>query len=239
MIRCIAVDDEPLAINVIEHFCNKTPELELVCSFTNAPEALSYLKENSIDLVFLDINMPQMTGVELAKNLDKSIMVIFTTAYQNYAVEGYELEAVDYLLKPFSYDRFVRAINKAELMQSARQLLKPSEGDQDKAPFIMIRSDYSTVRVDTDTIICVEGLKDYVKIYTDDKNYVTKITMKLIDEHLSPYGFMRIHKSYIINLSKIKYVEHNHIMLNKDIGVSVGNSYRNNFTEYLKLNKIK
>ncbi len=238
MLRCIAIDDEPLALNVVEIFCNKTESLNLCKSFTSGLEALAYLKENEIDLVFLDINMPQLTGVELAKIIDKSTMIIFTTAYQHYAVEGFELQAVDYILKPFSYDRFKKAVDRAEMLYQLQTSNSVVSADSEEQSFMMIRSDYATVRVDISSIICVEGLKDYVKIYTDDKNYVTKITMKAIEKHLLNYGFMRIHKSYIVNLSKIKSFEYNHINMPKDIKVSVGNVYRAAFVDYVQKNKL-
>ena len=240
-IRCIAVDDEPLALNIVKMFCNKSEGLDLQETFTNGLEALKYLKNNDIDLIFLDINMDHISGVELAKLLDDDVLIIFTTAYQNYAIEGFELKALDYLLKPFSFDRFTTAIERAKKQY---QLIKgnsdsPAESsDTDSSPFMMIRSDYATVRVDISSIICVEGLKDYVKIYTDERNYVTKITMKSIEQHLEPYGFMRIHKSYVVNLSKIILYENNQIILPKNISVSVGNIYKSNFVDYIQKNKV-
>lgn len=240
--KCIAVDDEPLALNIIEMFCKKISSLELVSTFTDASDALDFLKNNPVDLIFLDINMPQMTGVEFAKVIDDKIMVIFTTAYQNYAVEGFELEALDYLLKPFSYQRFYKAVTRAE--NQYKLIHKPTitpanENDPMTCEFVMIRSDSATIRVEISTIICVEGLKDYVKIYTTDKNYVTKITMKNIESHLVAHGFMRVHKSYVVNLNMVKSFENNHVILPKNLKVSVGNLFRNNFVEYLDKNKIQ
>ena len=238
--KCIAVDDEPLALNIVKMFCDKSEGLLLKETFTNGLEALKYLKNNDIDLVFLDINMDHISGVELAKLLNDDIMIIFTTAYQNYAVEGFELKALDYLLKPFSFDRFSTAVERAkkqyELIKGQSET--SSESTENDSPFMMIRSDYATVRVDIASIICVEGLKDYVKIYTSEKNYVTKLTMKSVEQHLEPYGFMRIHKSYVVNLTKIILYENNQIILPKNISVSVGNIYKSNFIQYIQKNKV-
>lgn len=236
MIKCIAVDDEPLALNIIKIFCDKIDDLELCASFTNGLEALKYTTENEIDVAFLDINMLHISGVELAKQLSDDIAIIFTTAYQSYALEGFELNALDYLLKPFSFDRFSIAVDRAV---KYKELIDNSNNEDDgETPFMMIRSDYSTVRVEIASIICVEGLKDYVKIYTDHKNYVTKITMKNIEKYLSVYDFMRVHKSYIINLSKIISVDSNQVIMTKDIQVALGNSYKVPFLEYLQKNKL-
>lgn len=238
--KCIAIDDEPLALNIIDIFCKKISSLELISTFTDASDALDFLKTNRVDLIFLDINMPQMTGVEFAKVIDNNIMVIFTTAYQNYAIEGFELDALDYLLKPFSYQRFYKAVSRAE---NKYNLIKKAptqntDSEQGNCEFVMIRSDSATIRVEISSIICVEGLKDYVKIYTTEKNYVTKITMKNIESYLVNHGFMRVHKSYVVNLNMVKSFENNHVVLPKNLKVSVGNLFRNNFVEYLEKNKM-
>lgn len=238
--KCIAIDDEPLALNIIDIFCKKISSLELISTFTDASDALDFLKTNRVDLIFLDINMPQMTGVEFAKVIDNNIMVIFTTAYQNYAIEGFELDALDYLLKPFSYQRFYKAVSRAE---NKYNLIKKAptqntDSEQGNCEFVMIRSDSATIRVEIPSIICVEGLKDYVKIYTTEKNYVTKITMKNIESYLVNHGFMRVHKSYVVNLNMVKSFENNHVVLPKNLKVSVGNLFRNNFVEYLEKNKM-
>ena len=234
MIKCIAVDDEPLALNIVEMFCEKIESLTLLKSFTNGLDALTYIEENKVDLIFLDINMPHISGVELAKRIGNKSMIIFTTAYQNYAIEGFELNALDYLLKPFSFTRFKTAVQRAE----DKYALMAKVNSEQQSPFIMIRSDYATVKLVIDSIISVEGLKDYVKIYTDDKNHVTKITMKNIEQHLSGFGFMRVHKSYIVNLKKIVSYEYNKVVLSKNVTVSIGNIYRNDFVEYIEKNKF-
>lgn len=239
--RCIAVDDEPLALKVVKMFCEKSQGLELKETFTNGLEALKYLKNNTIDLIFLDISMDHISGVELAKLLDDDVLIIFTTAYQNYAIEGFELKALDYLLKPFSFDRFTIAIERAKkqyILVNGLSDNATNSNEIEANPFMMIRSDYATIRVDISSIICVEGLKDYVKIYTDEKNFVTKLTMKSIEQYLEPNGFMRIHKSYVVNLSKIILYENNQIILPKNISVAVGNIYKSNFVEYLQKNKV-
>lgn len=238
MIKAIAVDDEPLALNVIRIFCDKLDTIDLCTTFSNGVDALKYIKENKIDLIFLDINMPHLNGVEFAKIVDKNVMIIFTTAYQDYAVEGFELDALDYLLKPFPFDRFKMAVQRAESHLALLNSNVTFNVEQGSAPFIMIRSDYATVRVELTTIISIEGLKDYVKIYTVERNYVTKITMKVIEQHLVPHGFMRIHKSYIVNLSKIISFENNHVLFPNNIKISLGNMYRSVFISYLDKNMI-
>lgn len=241
--KCIAIDDEPLALNVIEMFCKKIPGVELCAVFSDGVDALQYIRTEKPDLVFLDINMPQMSGVEIAKLLEKDILIVFTTAYQDFAVEGFELEALDYLLKPFSFQRFFKAVSRAEKQLELKERQKETPGEPEEKiasdnTFIMIRSDYATVRVEIRSIICVEGLKDYVKIYTQDKNYVTKLTMKTIEAALVPHGFMRVHKSHLVNLDMVHSFENNHISLPKNIKISVGSSFRNEFVEYLEKNKI-
>ncbi|MEG1634248.1 MAG: LytTR family DNA-binding domain-containing protein [Rikenellaceae bacterium] len=233
--KCLAVDDEPLALSIIENFCNKIPSMELISTAANGIEAVEILKTQQVDLMFIDINMPHMSGIEVVRMLEKPPLVIFTTAYQNYALTGFELSAIDYLVKPFSFDRFFKAVNKA---QKQLDLINSNITTSTvAADYIMIKVDYSVVKVLFSSIRYVEGLKDYVKIYTTDKNLVTKSTMKNIEERLPSDKFMRIHKSFVINLDHVNSFENNHVVINKD-RIPLGQQYKEIFSSYLDKNKL-
>ncbi len=221
--RAIAVDDETLALSVIEIFCKRYEGIELVQTFVNGNDALKYIDENDIDIIFLDVNMPHITGVEVAKIVAKRALIIFTTAYQNYAVDGFELEAIDYLMKPFSFDRFSKAVNRAQELISLR------EGVNSDIPHIMIKVDSAIVKLNVNTIIAIEGLKDYIKIITTDKKYVTKSTMKSIEGSLAGYGFTRVQKSYVVNLAHIKSVKGDTITMVGGNVIPIGQQYKSLF----------
>lgn len=207
--RCLAVDDEPLALTVIRQFCKRTPFLTLEWEALSAIEAKKIIESNHVDLIFLDINMPNMNGIELIQEMEEMPLVIFTTAYPEFAISGYELNAVDYLLKPFSFDRFTKAVTKASELYTLRQnsVTTPAEN------YLMIRVEYSTVRIEIEDIDYIEGLKDYIKIYTNNgKNYVTKSSMKNISERL-PQNFVRAHKSYIVNIKHVSALKNNMIVI--------------------------
>jgi DNA-binding LytR/AlgR family response regulator len=207
--RCLAVDDEPLALTVIRQFCKRTPFLSLEWEALSAIEAKKIIQDNPVDLVFLDINMPNMNGIELIQELEDAPLVIFTTAYPEFAISGYELDVVDYLLKPFSFDRFTKAVTKAQELFTIRQ----NAATISEADYMMIRVEYSTVRIEINEIDYIEGLKDYIKIYTrNGKNYVTKSSMKNISERL-PQNFIRAHKSYIVNMERVTALKNNVIQI--------------------------
>jgi DNA-binding LytR/AlgR family response regulator len=207
--RCLAVDDEPLALTVIRQFCKRTPFLSLEWEALSAIEAKKIIQDNPVDLVFLDINMPNMNGIELIQELEDAPVVIFTTAYPEFAISGYELDVVDYLLKPFSFDRFTKAVTKAQELFTIRQ----NAATISEADYMMIRVEYSTVRIEINEIDYIEGLKDYIKIYTrNGKNYVTKSSMKNISERL-PQNFIRAHKSYIVNMERVTALKNNVIQI--------------------------
>ncbi len=207
--RCLAVDDEPLALTVIRQFCKRTPFLSLEWEALSAIEAKKIIQDNPVDLVFLDINMPNMNGIELIQELEDAPLVIFTTAYPEFAISGYELDVVDYLLKPFSFDRFTKAVTKAHELFTIRQ----NAATISEADYMMIRVEYSTVRIEINEIDYIEGLKDYIKIYTrNGKNYVTKSSMKNISERL-PQNFIRAHKSYIVNMERVTALKNNVIQI--------------------------
>lgn len=237
--KAIAVDDEPLALSVIEIFCRKSETIDLVAQFSGGREALNYLDEhNDIDLIFLDINMPHLSGVEVAKMVARRAMIIFTTAYQDYAVTGFELEAVDYLMKPFSYERFNKATERAyELMQLRKN--KDGEGVLAKdVSHIMVKSDSSLVKIAIESIVVIEGLKDYIRIVTTNKRYVTKSTMKNIEQNLGGFGFVRVQKSYVVNMSRVVSFEGGTLTMEGNIMVPVGQQYKNSFMELFAAHKI-
>lgn len=231
--RALAIDDEPLALAVIETFVKKTPAIKYFEKISSSVEALKYLENNEVDIIFLDINMPEITGIELAAQIPDSTMIIFTTAYEKYALKGFDLNAIDYLLKPISFDRFSKAITKAESHYS-KNIPVASEKRDD---FLMIRVDYATVKVSIEDVYYVEGLKDYIKIVTKDKNYVTKSTMKNIELKITDLGFMRVHKSFIINLNKFSSIENNHISIG-DKKIPIGSGYRDELNSYVEKFKL-
>jgi DNA-binding LytR/AlgR family response regulator len=229
MISCVAIDDEPVALEVIEEFISRTPQLEMKGGFADAFAGAEYLKSHKIQLLFLDIQMPRMTGIQLLKSLPEPPLVIFTTAYSNYAVEGFNLNAIDFLLKPIDYDRFLKAVNKAEEYISYRE--KPAESPA-LTPFIFVKSDYQIVKIDVDDITMVEGMDDYVKIFTSKKMTLTNMTMKDILTKLPANKFARVHRSYIISLLHIESVRNKRIKIG-DKQIPVGDSFAESFYKLL------
>lgn len=236
--KAIAVDDEPLALSVIDIFCRKSATIDLVAQFSGGREALQYLNDhNDIDLIFLDINMPHLSGVEVAKMVARRAMIIFTTAYQDFAVEGFELEAVDYLMKPFSYERFTKATERAYELSVLRKNKDKDNGSKEVS-HIMIKSDSSLIKVEIDSIIIIEGLKDYIRIVTTNKRYVTKSTMKNIEQNLGGFGFVRVQKSYVVNMNRVLSFEGGTLTMEGNIMVPVGQQYRNSFMELFAAHRI-
>jgi DNA-binding LytR/AlgR family response regulator len=234
-ITCIAIDDEPLALGLIVSYIQKTPFLELSAEFDNPIDAMEYLQENSVQLIFLDIQMPDLTGVEFARTLSDDCKVIFTTAYDKYAVEGFQLHALDYLLKPISYEVFLNSVKHAkkhfDLINSASSD-KPIETDEN---YLFIKADYQIHRIEYNDILYVEGLKDYVKLYTESSSnpIVFHATMKSIEEKLPSNNFMRIHRSFIVSLNKIKTIERDRILFG-DKRIPISNQYKPDFDEFVK-----
>lgn len=231
--NCLAIDDEPLALNVIKDFCSKLEFLNLVDTCTNAIDALQILENQNIDLLFLDIQMPNINGLEFAKTMSNPPMIIFTTAFSEHALEAYELNAIDYLVKPIPFDRFLKSVNKAQSLyklQNSNQKVSHNE-------FMMVKADCATIKIRFKDILYVEGLKDYVKIFIKDKMILTKTTMKNMEEKLPHQHFIRIHKSYIVNLFTIEIIESNHIIYGR-ARLPIGNSYRNVFFERIDQYKL-
>jgi len=234
-ILTLAIDDEPLALKLLVDYIAKTPFLKLVGEFDNPVDALGYLNEEAVDLVFLDIQMPDLTGIEFARALEKPPKLIFTTAFDKYAIEGYKLNAVDYLLKPFNYQEFLTATQKAVKQIELEQSVNKSAEKQDD--FLFLKSEYSLLRVNFDQIIYIEGLKDYLKVYTENekKPILSLLTLKSLMEKLPEGKFMRVHRSYIVNLDKIKTIQRGRIVFG-DRYIPVGEQYKNQFNEYVQKN---
>lgn len=235
MIRTIIVDDEPLALQLVEGYVTKTPGLELAGKFESPLDAVEFLNNNKVDLIFLDIQMPDLTGIEFARSLQYNQKIIFTTAYPNYAVEGFRLDAVDYLLKPFSYEEFLKGVNKAvKLIKMENNALNQVESNNE---FLFLKSEYKIKRIDFDDILYIEGLKDYIKVYVqnDPKPILSLTSLKLIESKLPDTRFMRVHRSFIVNLRKINTIERSRIIFGKAY-IPVSDQYKEKFQDYLDKN---
>jgi len=243
MINVLIVDDEPLAQDVLETHIAKLPELNLVQKCNNALEANDALRNHNIDLIFLDIQMPQLTGIEFLRTLSNPPLVIFTTAYPNYAVEGFELNAVDYLLKPISLDRFIKATNKVSAQIKLKQGNVPSvtESTKEKKSFFFVKADKKLVKVNYPDILYIEGLKDYVIIRLEGSRVVTLQTMKSLESKLPKHLFKRIHRSYIVGIGKINAVVGNMVEV-KEKGqpkhLPIGKNYREELLAIVNKNKL-
>lgn len=237
ILNCIAVDDEPLALGLVCSFIEQTPFLHLAGSFSSGVKALEMIHEQQVDLIFLDIQMPDLTGIQLARILDRQPgaagpRVIFTTAFNNFALEGYKVDALDYLLKPFNYEEFLNAANKA---MAYAELLKPAVVQPvEEEEYIFLKVEYQLVRVAIRDIIYIEGLKDYVKVYLENnpKPILTLTTLKAMELKLSPKLFMRVHRSYIVALDKVHSVTKNSLNLGQ-LNITVGEQYKEAFNAYL------
>ncbi|MBL7870670.1 MAG: response regulator transcription factor [Cyclobacteriaceae bacterium] len=233
-LNCVIIEDEPLARNLMIDYVKKVPSLNLVQAFSNPLEALEALRALSVDVLFLDIQMPELTGISLLKVLTKKPFIILTTAYSDYALEGYELDVADYLLKPVTFERFLKAVDK--VMQRAEAELKPviaiGESTSSAAPYVFVKDGTKLVKVTLDEILYVEGLKDYVTIHTKTQKIVTLQRLKTLEEQLPADKFIRIHNSYIIALSAIDVVHKNEVQIGS-ASLSVGDTYRKSFKEFI------
>lgn len=237
MLKCMVIDDEPLAIQLLENHISKVPFLELVSTFKNPLEALISINTNAVDLIFLDIQMPQLNGVQFMKLLQNRAQVIITSAYQEYAIEGFEHNVVDYLLKPISFERFFKAVEKAHnLKNPAQKLERTAELHPATGGYIFIKVETKMVRVELDDILFIEGLKNYVSIQTKTKKIITLQVMKQLEEILPSHRFLRVHKSYIIALDKINSVERQEIHIGDRI-IPVGITYQESFFRMLEAKK--
>ncbi|AYQ36128.1 DNA-binding response regulator [Runella sp. SP2] len=234
-IRCLAVDDEQHALDIISRYVEKIPNLELVAATTDAIEAFQLVQKETIDLVFLDVHMPEITGIQFLKLLGGRTKVILCTAYPEYALEGYDLDIVDYLLKPMRFERFLKAIQKAQTLLEAEEL--PKTVAKSEVSSVALLDDYIFVKTETkgkllkvvlSEIRYVEGLGNYVSIFTDDKRIVTLLTIKELEERLPKPYFLRVHKSYIVALGKIQGIDGNQIMVAEG-HIPLGDTYREAF----------
>lgn len=233
MIRCLAIDDEPLALQQLVTYIEKIPFLELAAQCQSALEARKYLEQETVDAIFCDINMPDLNGMDFVKSLQYPPMIVFTTAYSEYAVEGFKVNAVDYLLKPFGLQDFQRAANRIkERMEPSANGQQPTANSQDGTLFV--KTEYRIVKVTIADIRYIEGMSEYLKIYIEgeSKPIITLLSMKKMEERLPDY-FMRIHRSYIVNLNKIQEVNKNRIIMDADTYLPIGDLYKEGFQNYL------
>jgi two-component system response regulator LytT len=237
MITAIAIDDEPLALQLVSGYIGKTPGLKLIGKFDNPLDAADFLNEQSVDLIFVDIQMPDLSGVEFTRLLEKGPKIIFTTAYEKYALEGYKLEIVDYLLKPFSYEEFLSSVRKAQRLLRLEQKARVNVEANNK--FLFLKSDYKIRRINFNEIIYIEGLKDYAKIYTQNKAkpVLSLTTLKLLESKLPAGKFMRVHRSFIVNLDRVDTIDRSRIVFGKTY-IPVSELYKERFQQYLDKNFI-
>ncbi|SHJ37272.1 LytR/AlgR family response regulator transcription factor [Pseudozobellia thermophila] len=237
-LTCIIVDDEPMALKLVESYVDKTPFLDLRKKCNSAIEALEFLNENPVDLLFLDIQMPDLTGMELSKMLPKDTKVIFTTAFDQYALEGFKVAALDYLLKPFDYAEFLAAARKA-LEWFTLKNGSLSSNAPEKKEFLFVKSEYKQLRIKLEDVVYIEGLKDYVKIWLKDnpKPILTLMSLKLLQEELPETEFLRVHRSYIVSLKNIEVVERSQIVIN-GLRITVSEQYKPKFLEYIQNNSL-
>jgi two-component system, LytTR family, response regulator LytT len=235
MINTIAIDDEPLALKLVTGYIEKTPGLKLAGSFDNPIDASEFIADNYIDLIFIDIQMPDLTGIEFTRLIEKGPKVIFTTAYEKYALEGYKLDIVDYLLKPFSYEEFLTAVQKAlKLIKLEHQVPDKVETNNE---FLFLKSDYKIKRINFNDILYIEGLKDYVKVFTNNtaKPILSLTSLKNLESKLPEQRFMRVHRSFIVNLEKVDTIERSRIIFGKEY-IPVSDQYKEKFQEFLDSN---
>lgn len=229
MIRCLAIDDEPLALQQIAAYINKVPFLELAAQCHSALEARQFLSDDRVDAIFCDINMPDLNGMDFVKSLTVPPLVVFTTAYSEYAIEGFKVNAVDYLLKPFGMQEFMRAANRLQ-----ERLSIPASAPAETDDTLFLKTDYRIVKVNIPDIRYVEAMSEYLKVWIEGeaKPIITLLSMKKMEERL-PDNFMRVHRSYIINLDKIQEVNKNRVIMDADTYLPIGDLYKEAFQAYL------
>ena len=239
MIKCIAIDDEPLALKKLVTYIKKIPYLELVAQCRSAIEAQRIIDDQEVEAIFLDINMPDLNGLDFAKSMQdhsKGPVMVFTTAYSEYAIEGYKANGVGYLLKPYSFEEFEDAVLKVkEICEIRQQAMTEVTTQSDDDGIIFVKSDYKIVRIAIEHITHIEAMSEYLRITCDDKErpVIVLLSMKKIEEHLPSNQFMRIHRSFIINLKKISEIKKNHVVIEGDISLPIGDNYKDSFMNYL------
>ena len=237
MIRCIIVDDEPLAVAQLEKYVERVPFLVNVGSCSSAAEAMEILSAGNVDAMFVDINMPDIDGVQLVRSLARPPMVVFTTAYSEYAIEGFRVDAIDYLLKPIAFEDFLKASNKLNRIFGLNNVAQPAmeQGEGVCHDCLYVKSDYRMLRVPISSIKYIESMSEYVRIFVEDsvKPIVSLLSMKKIEESLPAGDFMRVHRSYLINLNKVKEVSKMRIVYDGGVYVPIGEMYKDQFFEYI------
>jgi DNA-binding LytR/AlgR family response regulator len=236
VIRCAVVDDEPLALGLMASYVKKTPFLELVGAYSSAVQAMQEMHYHPVDLVFLDIQMPELNGLDYSRMIPAQTRVVFTTAFNQYALDGYKVNALDYLLKPISYPDFLQAANKAqEWFKLVEQSKQPEKTEKENdIQSIFVKSDYKLIQIELKNILYVEGLKDYVKIYEENatRPVMSLMSMKAMEDMLPSDRFIRVHRSYIVQKEKIRIIEHNRIVFGNTY-IPIGDSYKQSFQDFL------
>lgn len=231
-IKCIAIDDEPLALRQISSYIDKTPFLEGAALCHSAFEAIEYLANNEVDLMFVDINMPDLNGMDFVKSLTQKPQIIFTTAYSEYAIDGFQVDALDYILKPISYNVFLKSVNKAKTWFELNQ--KQPESVQTTQDSLFVKSEYKMVRIFLSEIKYIESSNEYIQIHlVNDEPVTTLIRLKVMEEQLPKDRFMRVHRSFIVNLDRIKIIERNRIVFDHNVYIPVGEQYKESFQAFV------
>jgi len=234
-IKCLAIDDEPLALKQIGTYIRKTPFLELVAICNNAFDAMGYLEAKNVDLMFVDINMPDLSGMDFVKSLSEKPFIIFTTAYSEYAIEGFKVDASDYLLKPIGYKDFLKAVNKVKYLFDLKGV--QSESVKTASEHLFVKSEYRLVRIELSEIKYIESMHEYVRIHLiNDKPVMTLLSLKSVEEQLPPQKFLRVHRSFIVNIDRIKVVERNRIIFDNNVYIPVSDQYKERFQEFINKN---
>jgi DNA-binding LytR/AlgR family response regulator len=235
-IKCIIVDDEPLAIEIVESYVNRIDQLQLQGTFRNAVQAFAYLQQHSVDLIFLDIQMPKLSGIEFLKTLKNPPKVIFTTAFRDYAIDGFDLEVIDYLLKPIPFERFLKAVAKAMHQQSAAQPAQPAKKIETAADdYVYFKVDKKMIKTKMAAVLYIESIKDYVKVRTDEKEIITQQKISYLEESLPSQQFLRIHRSFIVNIDKIDAYSATDVEIGKH-SIPIGRNYKNDVMKVLAKN---
>lgn len=230
ILNCVIIDDEPLAADLLASYARKIPELNLIGVYDSAVKAMTVIRNNPVDLLFLDIQMPELSGLEFASILPKETKIVFTTAFDQYAIEGYKVNALDYLLKPISFDKFVMSVNK--VVEWFKMINKQKLLSEDK--FIYIKSEYKLVKIRLEEILYIEGLKDYIKIYLSEgrKPIMSLMNMKTLEDALPHPAFLRVHRSFIVNMVKADMIDRGRIVIDGSF-VPVSESYKEQFQDYI------
>jgi DNA-binding LytR/AlgR family response regulator len=238
MITCIAIDDEPLALKQITAYIEKTPYLSLAGSFNSALRAMDFLQQNPVDLMFVDINMPDLSGIDFVKSISSNAKVIFTTAYHEYAYEGFKVDAADYLVKPIGYANFLKAVEKTKERYFSKKEVSPTLQTTDQ--FLFIKSEYKIIRIDFNTIKYIESMRDYVRIHLENQSPIMALMgLTKIEEYLPKNDFMRVHRSFIVSLKKITTIERNRIIFDGKTYIPISEQYKDTFQNYLDSNFLK